>query len=153
LTLKFAEASKAAAQAADLIASSEGEPAAAGYLAAASTAMRQAGYEDGAGVLASQGLRYAHDRRDATWASLTTIDIMREETTDPDHPGMSLDSPRWRELYKILENVSPEQHQTAFWSAAWLPFQSRDEVLASTSRNSPTMLSFFGGEYRQAVPL
>jgi tetratricopeptide (TPR) repeat protein len=153
LTLKFAEALKAAAAGADLIASSEGDAAAADYLAVASTAMRQTGYEDGAGVLASQGLRFTRDRRDATWASLTMMDIMREEVQDPDYPGMSVDSPRWRELYKILEDVPPEQDPTAFWGAAWWPFASRDELLTSTSCNSPTMLSFFAGEYRQAVPL
>jgi tetratricopeptide (TPR) repeat protein len=153
LTLKFAEALKAAAAAADAIASSEGEAAAADYLAAASTTMRQAGYEDGAGLLASQGLRYVHNRKDATWASLTMMDIVREEAQDPDYPGMSLDSPRWHELFKILENVPPEQHLTAFWGAGWWPFPSRDELLGSTSRHSPTMLSFFAGHYRQAVPL
>jgi hypothetical protein len=97
-----------------LIASSEGEAAAADYLAAASTAMRQAGYEDGAGVLASQGLRYAGDRRDATWASLATMDIMREEVQDPNYPGIQSDTPRWREVHKALENLPPEQHPTAF---------------------------------------
>jgi predicted ATPase len=153
LTLKFAEALKAAAAGAVLIASSEGEAAAADYLAAASTAMRHTGYEDGAGVLASQGLRFTRDRRDATWASLTMMDIMRAEVQDPDYPGMSVDSPRWRELCKILENVPPEQYPTAFWGATWLPFASRDELLASTGCNSPAMLSFFAGEYRQAVPL
>ena len=52
--LKPEEAFKTAAQAADLIAASEGKAAAADYLAAASTAMRHAGYvEDGAAALAS----------------------------------------------------------------------------------------------------
>jgi tetratricopeptide (TPR) repeat protein len=115
--------------------------------------MHQAGYADGAGELAAQGLRYARDRKDATWAALTLMDIMREETQDPDYPGITLESPRRRELYKLLEDLPLEQHPTASWEPMWLPFQSRDQLLASTSRNSPMMLAFFGGEYRQAVPL
>ena len=152
--LKPEEAFKTAAQAADLIAASEGEAAAADYLAAASTAMRHAGYvEDGAAALASQGLRYAGDRRDASWASLAIIDIMSEEIRDPNRPGIQLDTPRWHELYKVLENVPPEQHPTTFWSdARLLRFRSREELLASTSR-SPTSLTFFAGEYRLALPL
>jgi len=151
-TLKSEEAFKAAAQAADLIASSEDEAAAADYLAAASTAMRHAGYEDGAAALASQGMRYVHDRRDATWASLAIMDIMREEMRDPNRPGIQLDTPRWREFHKVLEDVPPEQQPTIFWSDVRMRFRSRDELLASTSR-SPSNLAFFAGEYRQALPL
>jgi tetratricopeptide (TPR) repeat protein len=80
------------------------------------------------------------------------MDIMREEAQDPNYPGIQLDTPRWRELYKVLENIPPEQYPTTFWAALWIPFRSRDELLASTSRSSSN-LTFFAGEYRQTLPL
>src|SRR5439155_827400 len=79
--LRFEEAVEAGREAGDLIARAEGDHAAADYLAEAAQGMSGwfgAGYWSGAWALAAQGLRYAGERRDATWASLQDLDPLGE---------------------------------------------------------------------------
>jgi tetratricopeptide (TPR) repeat protein len=149
-TLNSDEALIAAGEAGDSIAGSEGEHAAADYLADATDAMASAGFMRAAGALASHGLRYAGDRRDDTWARLTIRDLMREEADEPDYPGIPLDSPRRRELHHYLRNK--DVVRLAYGVLAIYQFQSREEVLASAS-DLPWALSFWAGEYRRALPL
>jgi tetratricopeptide (TPR) repeat protein len=148
-TLNPDEARKAASEAGDLIAVSEGESAAADYLAEATETMGQAGFMRPAAALASQGLRYAVSRLDDTWVTLTSRDLVREEADDPNYPGIPLDSPRRRELQQVLRIRDIRAMRT---SAIEMRFHSREEVLAHAP-NYPFGLTFWAGEYRRALPL
>jgi class 3 adenylate cyclase/tetratricopeptide (TPR) repeat protein len=153
--LESKEALKIAGQAGDSIAASEGNAAAADYLAEATEAMGQAGFFREAGALAVHGLRYAGDRRDNTWAILTARDLTREESENPDYMGLPLDSPRRQELYEFLRHRRAE----AMHFYGLMVFRSRDEVLALAAADSiesttlPWALTFTAGEYRRALPL
>ncbi len=111
--------------------------------------MGQAGFMRPAAALASQGLRYAVSRRDDTWVTLTSRDLVREEADDPNYPGIPLDSPRRRELQQVLRIRDIRAMRT---SAIEMRFHSREEVLAHAP-NYPFGLTFWAGEYRRALPL
>jgi hypothetical protein len=128
--------------------------AAADYLAEANEAMRLAGFFRKAAALAAQGLRYAGNRRDSTWARLASQDLMREEAENPDYLGLPLDTPRRRELFELVRN---QRIETAS-GYGLVQFRSRDEVLAEAGRFgdspvAPFALTFWAGEYRRALPL
>jgi len=92
-TLKFDEALIKVCEAAPLIAAAEGDDAAAAYMAEAADTMFNAGFERGSWEVAKQGLRYAH-KDDAAALTLNSIDIFREQSEDPDNPGMIVHTTR-----------------------------------------------------------
>ena len=151
-TLNPEEALKAASKAGDLIAVSQGEAAATDYLAEAADALADAGFMRPAATLASQGLRYAGNRRDETWVALTTRDLWREEADDPGYPGIPLDSPRRRELFQVIGSKDVGSDADAVPRLRPLQFQSREEVL-TRAPNYLGGLTFYAGEYRRALPL
>jgi tetratricopeptide (TPR) repeat protein len=144
------EALKIAGEAGDSIAAVEGEQAAADYFAEATKAMALAGFMRSSMALASHGLRYAGDRRDETWVTLTNMDLIREEADDPNYPGIPIDSPRRREFHQVLRRtkVGP----LALSGSQAMQFLSRKEVLERAS-DDPLALGYWAGEYRRAVSL
>src|SRR5262249_58121137 len=107
--LGWGERTAAAGEAGDAIAHADGDAAATDYLAEAAMAMSAwagAGDWRGAWALAAQGLRYAGERRDATWVALKSLDILRAECEEPNFPGHFLDTPERREAGGVGERLS-----------------------------------------------
>ena len=127
-TLSFDEALKVASAAAQLIAATEGEDAAADYLAQVIIPMSTGGFSHGAFSLAQEGLRYVGTRRDLTWASLRAMDIIREETEAPDGPGIPLDTPARRAVSRVFAEVGYDREQTPPHASVFFTFSSQDEV-------------------------
>src|SRR5260370_9619862 len=148
-TLNPDEALKAASEAGDLIAVSEGETAAADYLAEAGEAMGGAGFMRETGTLSVQGLRYVGTRRDRTWVTLTMRDLVREEVEDPNYLGIPVDSPRRREFQQIIGNIDPRQLPTLLPTVL---FESRAEILTPAANNGFALV-FFAGEYPRGLSL
>jgi tetratricopeptide (TPR) repeat protein len=148
-TLNPDEALKAASEAGDLIAVSEGEAAAADYIADAAEAIWEAGFMHPAGILSAQGLRYAGARRDHTWVKLTMRDLVREEVDDPNYLGIPMDSPRRREFEQVMRKIDPRGLPTRM---PGVQFQSREEILAHWPSNG-FALTFYAGEFSRARPL
>jgi class 3 adenylate cyclase/tetratricopeptide (TPR) repeat protein len=146
-TLEFDEALKAASEAGDLIAATEGHDAAADFLAEAMEALWGAGFQRGAWALAGQGLRYVGDRRDQTWAWLASSDVDRREAEDPDNPGIPLDTPERREIEKIVHEL-PLEERRSFLSY----FESREDILARFPDAAP-VVAFYAGDYRRGLAL
>jgi class 3 adenylate cyclase/tetratricopeptide (TPR) repeat protein len=145
-TLDEEGALKAAGEAGDLIAQIEGHDAAADYLAEATEALFSAGFERAAWTLAEHGLRYIGDRRDRTWASLSVRDIMRREASDPDNPGILLDTPERRQVAQVL------QEDIYHFQGMVTHFKSREDVLARFGDYAPA-LGFYVGDYVRARAL
>src|SRR5439155_3669745 len=108
-----------------------------------------AGYWRGAWALAAQGLRYAAERRDATWAALKSLDIQRAEAEDPDFPGHMLDTPERREVAHVVGDLPTEGEDYHLFP--WLYFTSRAEVLARP-RDSD-WLFYAAGDFRASLRL
>ncbi|MEX1253735.1 MAG: AAA family ATPase [Dehalococcoidia bacterium] len=136
----------AASEAGDLIAQAEGNDAAADYLANGMRALFDAGFMRGSWVLAEQGLGYVGDRRDKTWAWLMFTDLRRREATDPNNPGIPLDTAEHREVDGIMRDLQPEEQY------GFSTFSSRADILERLS-DFPPALAFDAGEYRRALPL
>src|SRR5262249_49121954 len=136
--LRFEEATTVAGEAGDAIAGTEGDAAAADYLAEAAMAMSPwtgAGGFRRAWALAAQGLRCGGERRDATWVALKSLDIRRAEVEDPDFPGHFLDTPERREVGRVVARL-PRLGERDLRLFLGSYFASRAEVLA-TAGESP----------------
>jgi hypothetical protein len=97
------DAERSAASAASLIAETEGRDAAADFLAEAQSALAGSGHTQTQWRVAALGLQYISSaRRDLTWARLAAADLRREESEDPDNPGIPLPSPRNTEILNVL---------------------------------------------------
>jgi class 3 adenylate cyclase len=147
-TLNPEEAVKISREAGELIAAAEGNDAAADYLEEATRAMYSAGLVRGAWELAKEGLRFIGDRRDTIWASLTEIDLLREEAEDSSNPGIRADSVRQRERRVILKRLPAEQLQKHGLDP---PYNSRAEVLEYPAASAFALL-FFACDYRRSLP-
>src|SRR5262249_18012225 len=151
--LRFEEAAQAASEAGDAIARTEGDAAAADYLAEAAMAMSpwaRAGDWRGAWALAPPGLRHASERRDATWALLESLDIMRAEAEDPDFPGHFLDTPERREVGRVVEHLPQLGEGDLRLFFGWY-FASRAEVLAK-ARDSDWIF-YAAGDFHASLRL
>ena len=147
------EAQRAMREAGDLIAATEGEDAAADYLAKAAMELWRAGCQEGGWALAPQGLGYVRDRRDITWVRLMANDIVRQESDNPDHPGLMVDTPDRRALVEITEQLSfSPWEETGLGLYGFIAAKSRNEILSRFS-DAPLWLAFGAGEYRRSVPL
>jgi class 3 adenylate cyclase len=102
LTYENEEAAEVAIDAGARIAASEGEDAAADYLADGATAIWTTSWNPAAWRVASEGMRYIGDRRDLTWARLRGLDLTRRDAEDPDFAGMPPDSPERREHWEVM---------------------------------------------------
>jgi len=142
-TMSFDEALSMASGAAQLIAATEGEGAAANYLAQVIIPMSTGGFFHGAFRLAQEGLRYVGTGRGLTWASLRAMDIIREETEAPDGPGIPLDTPARREVSRVFRAAGCDQGHAPPHAHVFFTFSSQDEVPRS---------SFWAlGKYRQGT--
>ncbi len=90
-------------------------------------------------------------RRDTTWARLMVYDIERREATDPEFPGIPVDSPERREVTARLWELPAFRHPTQ-QMFAYVGFRSREDVLARAGTD-PTALIFWAADYRKALPL
>jgi tetratricopeptide (TPR) repeat protein len=148
-SMSLEEAVGIASEAGDRIAASEGDAAAADYLADACHAVWGASFNPLAWRLAQQGLRYVGRRRDFTWFRLCGADLTRREAEDPDAPGIQLDAPERRELAEVLER-HPEVQETMGRSYMMIvgSVSSREE-LRTRFASAKTWRAFSAGEYRQ----
>ncbi|MBI1813806.1 MAG: AAA family ATPase [Deltaproteobacteria bacterium] len=130
-TLAYDEAASVAREAARALATHETAQAATEYLAATTWALAGAGCERGAWTLAREGLRYAGNRRDATWARLKMFDIVRREAEDPDNPGIPLDTPERREVIGSVTQLVQQGDAALIFYLGTPPFATRADVLQS----------------------
>jgi tetratricopeptide (TPR) repeat protein len=151
-SLALDQVEQTATQAAAAIATAESNGAAAEFLADVADAVWVAALAlPLAWSLATHGLSYLGDRRDATWARLMFLDIERREATDPEFPGIPVESREQREVVARLWEMPAFRHvgQQIFASMA---FRSREDVLARAG-NDPSTLFGLAGEYRKVLPL
>jgi DNA-binding SARP family transcriptional activator len=144
--LHYEEAVSEAFDAAQAIAESEGNPAAADYLADAMYTCAMAGASTRAWELARRGLLYS-DKHDLTWARLSAFDDERRAAENPDHPGIPIDSPERREAAEIIRQAPRDPMGPAPMEAV---YDTREEALQSTNL---TVLTYWAGDYRRALPL
>jgi hypothetical protein len=140
-------------EAGERIAASEGDAAAADYLADAAQALYGSSYDAGAWALAQRGLQHVDERRDLTWARLVALDLERREAADPEFPGIPLDVPERRQASRILVDHLPklvEQGLAAGMSA--LVFESRADAV-SRGAALPSVQLNWAGEYTRAAEL
>ena len=150
-SLALEQAEQTALEAARAIAAVEGNDAAAEFVADACDAMWVAASTRRAWSLAAEGLRYLGSRRDTTWARFMVYDIERREATDPEFPGIPVDSPERREVTARLWELPAFRHPTQ-QMFAYVGFRSREDVLARAGTD-PTALIFWAADYRKALPL
>ncbi len=146
-TLDSDDAIKVSREAGELLAATEGNDAAADYFEQATRAMYGAGLVRGSWELAKEGLRFIGERRDVTWASLTEIDLLREEAEDQTNPGIRTDSPRQRERRVLLKQLSRQEMRE---HEIEIPYDSRQDVLDNPEASAFALL-FFACDYRRAL--
>jgi tetratricopeptide (TPR) repeat protein len=152
--MTFDDALTAATDAANRIATTEGEQAAADFLADATLELHRAGFHRGAWALAAQGLRFVGDRHDKTWVRLMAVDIMRREAEDSDSPGIALDTPERRAVADAVTRLAivPEFAEVLHHLPGVRVPKSRREALEGFG-DDPHALLYGGGEYRRAAAL
>ncbi|HBZ68240.1 MAG TPA: hypothetical protein DEP35_00155, partial [Deltaproteobacteria bacterium] len=146
------EAVSVASQAGALLAASEGSDAAADYLADAASAVWASNFDTRAWTLVEQGLRYAGDRRDLTWALLADYDLQRRDANDPDFPGIPLDVPERHEVSRMLFANAPSWVERGVFFLPSVVFESREDAI-DRARLIPQMLAYIAGEYTRALAL
>jgi tetratricopeptide (TPR) repeat protein len=144
--LRYDEAVAVGIDAAQAIAESEGNAAAADYLADAVYTCNMAGGSAPAWQLASRGLLYT-EKHDLTWARLISFDDERRSAEDPEHPGIPIDSPEHRLSAEIIRQAPRDPMAPAPMEAV---YDSREEALRSSNL---TVLTFWAGDFRRALPL
>jgi class 3 adenylate cyclase/tetratricopeptide (TPR) repeat protein len=151
--LEFEDALATASEAGDAIRASEGETAAAGYLADAAWALNGAGSTRGGWTLAEQGLALAGRESEVLWARLAVLDLQKREAENPDDPGIPLDTDERRELRRIA-NSMPESLEAQQIAGALFVYQvsSRKEALDRLAHSAPASV-FVAGNYRGGMKL
>ena len=156
-SLQDADAVRAAGDAAEALAASEGHEAAANYLADAADALWTAQFRFAPlAPLVEQGLRHIGARRDLVWVRLLVHSLVRSEANDPDNPGIYLDSPERREMTRVTLEHWEEAVQAAVQGgnvalvAGAVAWESRTHVLERGAA-VPPILVFWAGEYAGTV--
>lgn len=142
--LRYDEAVAVAIDAGTAIAETEGNPAAADYLADAMYACAMAGGSVPAWELAGRGLFYT-EKHDLTWARLISFDDERRAATNPDYPGIPTDSAERRESAAIIRQAPRDPMGPAPMEAI---YDNRDDALQSSNL---TVLTYWAGDYRRAL--
>src|SRR5262249_11581079 len=150
-SLALDQAERVATQAAAAIAAAEGNDAAAEFLADAADALWVVTAITRAWSLATLGLKYLGDRRNTTWARLMVLDIQRREATDPQFPGIPLDSPEQQEVATRLWELPALRH-LGQQMVAFMACRSREDVLLRAA-NDPVYLFGLAGQHRPTLPL
>jgi DNA-binding CsgD family transcriptional regulator len=109
--LQIAEALARAREAASLIAASEGDEAAAAFLARVLRALHSGGWLRAALDLVPEAVVYTGDRRDAAWAAIKVYELMRREDQDPDSVGIQTDTPERRELIEVVKRLPASERE------------------------------------------
>jgi tetratricopeptide (TPR) repeat protein len=147
-SLSLDEAETVAIEAAQAIADTEGNDAAADYVAEAMVAIAEGGFGR-AFTLAQRGLEYVGARRDATWASLKAMDLIRQEAEDPDSIGIPIYTAEHEEVTRVFDEVDPVPahagHFVMFAAGRILNDPTRQQIEAEG------MWDAFG-EYRRNTP-
>jgi tetratricopeptide (TPR) repeat protein len=153
-SLQNDDACRVASQAGDLLAASEGNDAAADYLADAAMAVYASAFDPRGWALAEQGLRYVGNHRDLTWARLASFDLARREASDPDFPGIRLDLPERHEISRIgLANLPALLQRGALpFPIMALVFTSREDAIQRGGMSHQVM-AYIAGEYIRALAL
>jgi DNA-binding SARP family transcriptional activator len=152
-SLENDEAVRVASEAGELLAASEGNDAAADYLADVAGAVWASSFDTRAWALARQGLRYAGSRRDLTWARLASLDLDGRDASDPDFPGIRLDRPERHEVSRILlANASSWVESGAAFTTSGMVFESRADAIERAG-SIPQMMAYIAGEYAPALAL
>ena len=145
--MRFDEAAAIAADAAAQLARTESRDVAADYLADVVTAVLEAGnvtHMIHISPLLRQGLEYAGERRDATWALLKSYEITDREFRDPLYQGIHLDTPERHEVAQLL--AARRIHEGFTWN--FRSWSSRAELMASVPDPE---LYYEVGDYRRAA--
>jgi DNA-binding SARP family transcriptional activator/class 3 adenylate cyclase len=142
--LRYDEAVAVAIDAGTAIAETEGNAAAADYLADAMYACAMAGGSVPAWELAGRGLLYT-EKHDLTWARLASFEDERRAAMNPDHPGIPVDSAERRESAAIIRQAPRDPMGPAPMEAV---YDTRDEALQSPNL---TVLTYWAGDYRRAL--
>ncbi len=145
--LRFEEAVEVASEAGKAIARTEGEDAAAGYLAEAAHACGMAGSAIHAWTLARSGLGYTEHRRNGAWARLVSYDAERQAAEHPEHPGIPIDTPDRREAARILREAGLDPLGLAPMEGV---LDSREQALESSNL---IVQAVWAGEYARSLPL
>jgi len=129
----FDKAAGTIREAATCIAAAEGHGAAAQYVAEAVIPMWEGAAIGASMALAQHGLGYVGPtQRDATWASLMAIDILRRETRQMTASGTWLDAPERGEVSKIFHALcsqsGPVGDVVPNHAKASLSFSSHDDL-------------------------
>jgi DNA-binding CsgD family transcriptional regulator len=145
--LQFDQAQQVAGEAGALIARAEGEEAAAEFLKDAAGAIDVARAPVGSCfALAEQGLRYAGERRNATWVRLMGHELIRRRAEDPHDPGIFVETPEQREVWRVIEELPPGQRAGLEGRAP----ASREDLLTRFADN-PVALVFQAGEFQRCL--
>src|SRR5262249_6961087 len=157
-TKRADEAAAIAVEAAELLAVSDGRPAAADYLAEVASSIFGAGTAQAAWAVARSGLIFAEGRRDWAWAVLRAHDLDRADAEDPEHPGILVDTPERREIAQLSPAFERNQSLTQSsrlrsWWGHWNIFESRWAALETVGPASWDAQTFWAGAYRDALPL
>jgi DNA-binding winged helix-turn-helix (wHTH) protein len=155
------EGARAAIDAARAIAASEGDAAAAEYVAAAVTPLQMwsGRGQEHAWRIAEEAMRYTGDRRDLPWAILVLNDLDRRSAEAPDHLGTIIDSPERREAWSLLTKTwrdSPgaalRRSHTGMIHERWGLIESRAEAIADWADDSEAT-GMWAGDYTRAIEL
>jgi AAA ATPase domain len=145
--LQFDQAQSVAGEAGALIAETEGEEAAAEFLQAAADAIDTARAPVGSCfALAEQGLRYAGGRRNATWVRLMGHELTRRRAEDPHDPGIFVETPEQREVWRVIEELPPDQRAGLEGRGP----ASREDVITRFAGN-PFALATQAGEFQRCL--
>jgi DNA-binding CsgD family transcriptional regulator len=147
--LQFDQAQKVAGEAGALIAKAEGEEVAAEFLSDAAGAIDLARAPVGSCfALAEQGLRYAGGQRNATWVRLMGHELTRRRAEDPHDPGLFVETPEQREVWRVIEELPPDQRAGLEGRGP----VSREDVIARFAGN-PFALATQAGEFQRCLRL
>jgi len=151
------EAVRACADAADMLANTEGAGAAADYLAEVVSALSVANAR-GAWDLAARGLALIGERRDATWATLAWVDAFRRDAEDPDDVGIPLLTEERRQIIRVLEQ-SPDSRVAIGAQVTFQDVRNREDAIEQAGEiragrlddvRRGRLLAFWAGDYRSA---
>jgi tetratricopeptide (TPR) repeat protein len=126
-------------EAAKRLASTEGEEAAATYLADACFILGVAGSFAEANEAGAAGIPLAGTRRDSVWVRLMYWNLRHLEQTSPDYLGLSVDHPERHEMAEVLGRLPQRELEELF---VLLPVANREEALQS---NLPLRRTYLGG--------
>ena len=145
--LQFDQAQNVAGEAGALIATAEGKEAAAEFLEGAARAIDDARAPVGSCfALAEQGLRYAGERRNATWVRLMGHELIRRRAEDPHDPGIFVETPEQREVWRVIEELPPDQRAGLEGRGP----ASREDLLSRFADN-PFALASQAGEFQRCL--